>query len=112
VQSQGDMLVSIWGGRHDPAQTLTLLFTKGPIQNPGGHSTPKIEELAIAAAAPGTQAERAPAIHEMVKEVVDEQLNPVLYLPTSIFAGQENVRGFEIYASAKPEFRGVGLAKE
>ena len=46
----------------------------------------------------------------MVQEVVDEQMNPVLYLPTGLFAQQPNVEGLQIYSSAKPEFRGTGIA--
>ena len=111
-QQQGDMLVSVWGGRHDPAQTLNLLFTPGPLQNPGAHSTPRIEELSQAISEPGTPEERAPAIHEMVQEIVDEQMNPVLYLPTGLFAQQPNVEGLQIYSSAKPEFRGTGISGE
>ena len=109
-QQQGDMLVSVWGGRHDPAQTLNLLFTPGPLQNPGGHSTPALEELALQITQPGTPEERAPAVQAMVAEVVAEQMNPVLYLPTGLFAVHDNVVGFNIYSSAKPEFRGTGIA--
>jgi hypothetical protein len=83
AQQQGDMLVSVWGGRHDPAQTLTLLFTPGPLQNPGGHSTPAARGARCARRQrQGRSRSRSGAVQEMVKEVVDEQMNPVLYLPT------------------------------
>jgi hypothetical protein len=43
---------------------------------------------------------------------VDEQMSPVLYLPTGLFASWPNVENLAIYSSAKPEFRGVGLSAE
>jgi peptide/nickel transport system substrate-binding protein len=111
-QQQGDALVSVWGGRHDPAQSINLLFTEGPLQNPGGHTTPEITRLAAEASQPGTPEERSEALHAVVKEIVDEQMNPVLYLPTGLVAYWPDVSGMAIYSSAKPEFRGVGIAAE
>ena len=109
-QQQGDMLVSVWGGRADPAQTLTLLLTAGPIQNPGGGTTPEITALATEVNQPGTVEERTPAVHEMVAASVD--MNTVLYLPVGLNATTERVQGFVNQLSGKPEFRGVGLARE
>ena len=110
-QQQGDMLVSVFGGRADPAQQLTLLFTAGPIQNPGGHTTPEIAALANEVNQPGTVEERTPAVREMVRAVAEEAMNVVLYYPTGLTAYEDGVEGLQVWLSGKPEFRGVGIAK-
>ncbi|MEP7046315.1 MAG: ABC transporter substrate-binding protein, partial [Ilumatobacteraceae bacterium] len=111
VQSDGDMLVSVFGGRADPAQTLGLLFTKGPIQNPGGHTTPEISEAIADATKPGTIEERTPAVRKAVKLVAENAMDVLLYFPEGQVAITKKVLGYTSWLSSKPEFRGVGLAK-
>ena len=110
-QQDGDMLVSVFGGRADPATTLTLLFTAGPLQNPGAGTTPQITELVAAANQPGTVAERTPAVQAAAKAVVEQSMNVVLYLPTGLTAAKDEVEGLAVWLSGKPEFRGVGVTK-
>lgn len=111
VQQSGDVLISVFGGRADPAQLLNSLFTKGPIQNPGGHTTPKIVELVAKANEPGDQKARAAAVQAASKEIADEAMNVVMLHSSASFAWTEKLAGFQTWLAGKPEFRGVGLTK-
>ncbi len=112
VQQSGDALISVFGGRADPAQLLTSLFTAGPIQNPGGQSTPKMLELVAAANAGGTNEQRAKAQQDASKEMVDEALNAIFYHTMVPLAYHDNVLGVQNWLGGKPEMRGVGIAKK
>jgi peptide/nickel transport system substrate-binding protein len=110
-QQEGDVLVSVFGGRADPAQTLSLLFTAGPIQNPGGHTTPEITAAIAKASEPGTVAERTPAVQAATKLVAENAMDVLLYFPEGQTAYTDKVLGLQTWVSSKPEFRGVGVAK-
>lgn len=111
VQRSGDALVSVFGGRADPAQLLNSLFTRGPIQNPGGHTTPKITELIAKANNAGTTAQRAQAMKDASAEVLEESMNIVLYHTVVPGAGSKKLKGMQVWLGGKPEFRGVGIAR-
>lgn len=111
VQQSGDALISVFGGRADPAQLLSSLFTAGPIQNPGRQTTQKITDLVAKANDPGTQAERAVAMKAASQEVLEEAMNLVLYHTTTPLAYRKQVLGVQSWLGGKPEFRGVGIAK-
>ncbi len=110
-QQEGDVLVSVFGGRADPAQTLSLLFTAGPIQNPGQHTTPEISAAIAKASEPGTVEERTPAVQAATKLVAENAMDVLLYFPEGQTAYTDKVLGLQSWVSSKPEFRGVGMAK-
>lgn len=111
VQSSGDALISVFGGRADPAQLLNSLFTAGPIQNPGKHTLPKLTELIAAANAPGDATSRAAAVQAASKEIVDQAMNVVFLHSSASFAATPKLVGFKAFLSGKPEFHGVGVSK-
>ena len=111
-QQEGDMFISVWGGRADPAQTLSLLFTEGPLPNPGGQTTPEISAAIAEATEPGTIEERTPAVQEASRLVVEQAMTIVVYNPEPQMALSDSVLGWQNWVSSKPEFRGVGLAME
>ena len=45
ARQEGQGLVSPWGGRPDPTQTLKLMFGGEGFSNPGRHTTPEVQEL-------------------------------------------------------------------
>lgn len=111
VQRSGDALVSVFGGRADPAQLLTSLFTAGPLQNPGSATTPKVTELVTASNNPGSIAQRGTAVKAASAEVLEESMNVVLYHTMTGLAHSKKVLGVQVWLGGKPEWRGVGLAK-
>jgi peptide/nickel transport system substrate-binding protein len=111
VQKSGDALISVFGGRADPAQLLNSLFTAGPLQNPGAHTTPKVVELISAANEPGGTAARGAAMQAASAEVLDESLNIVLYHTMVPLAYNKKVKGTQIWLGGKVELRGVGIAR-
>ncbi len=108
-QQSGDALVSPWGGRPDPSQTLGLLYSSEGFSNPGGATTDEIEAHISETRVPAERDERAEPIHEAVQAVTEEALDVVLYFPVTPTLTTDAVVGLESYLSGKPEFRGVGL---
>ncbi len=111
VQKSGDALISVFGGRADPAQLLNSLFTPGPLQNPGSHTTPKVAELISNANEPGSVAERGAAMQAASAEVLEESMNIVLYHTMVPLAYNKRVKGTQIWLGGKVELRGVGIAR-
>lgn len=109
-QAQGDMLLSVFGGRFDPAQHFGLLYTQGPIQNPGGQTVPALTEQLAAVARPGTIEERTPAVRAASKVVSDEAVNIILHHPMGLVAYDPKVVGVQPWLIGRPEFRGMGVA--
>jgi peptide/nickel transport system substrate-binding protein len=103
--------LSYWTGRPDPVMTLQMRSTAGQYLNPGGGSTPKMEQLVAQASqlAPGPQ--RDDVIHQAVTESIDQVLEVPIVFPETAVVSAKNVAGQMFYVSAKPEFRGVGIVK-
>lgn len=111
-QASGDILMSVFGGRFDPAQHLGLLYTDGALPNPGGATWPALDELLPAALNAGPLEVRQPAVHAASKVISDDAVNVILHHPFSIFAFNDRVRGAETWLIGRPEFRGLGMAAE
>ncbi|MEZ5266219.1 MAG: ABC transporter substrate-binding protein [Acidimicrobiales bacterium] len=99
-----------WGGRADPAQTTNAVHG-GRHDQPRRAQHPRVEELQPAAAQPGDPADRAAAMHELVKEITDEALDVVLYYLYNPYAMSDKVSGMEVWITGKPEFRNVGILR-
>lgn len=109
-QADGDILLSVFGGRTDPAQHFPLLYTDGPLPNPGGHTWPPLLEVIPDVLVPGTPEERAAAVHAASRIVSDDAVNIILHHPSGIFAFTDQVRGNQQWLIGRPEYRGLGLA--
>jgi peptide/nickel transport system substrate-binding protein len=77
ANQEGDVLVSVFGGRFDPAQHFGLLYTAGPIQNPGQGTWPAMDAAIAEVAKPGTQDERKAAVLEASRVVCEDAVNLV-----------------------------------
>ncbi|XVQ06356.1 ABC transporter substrate-binding protein [Spirillospora sp. CA-255316] len=102
-----DAWIGPWGGRADPAQTLSLQYTKGKLQNPGGTASKEIEDLAAKALIPGTDAERTTAIRALTAQVLKENLDIFLFFADNIQAHTGDLTGVRTWVNDKPQFRGV-----
>lgn len=111
-QASGDILMSVFGGRFDPAQHFGLLYTDGALPNPGGVTWPAIDELLPTVLAAGPLEVRQPAVRAASKIISDDAVNVILHHPFSIFAFNERVRGAELWLIGRPEFRGLGIVAE
>lgn len=109
-QADGDILMSVFGGRTDPAQHFPLLYTDGPLPNPGGHTWPALLEVIPDVLVPGAPEDRAAAVHEASRIVSDDAVNIILHHPAGIFAYTDQVRGNQQWLIGRPEYRGLGLA--
>jgi peptide/nickel transport system substrate-binding protein len=110
VQQEGEALVSPWGGRPDPSQTLGLLYSDTGFSNPGRHTTPTFMDAFAATLEVQSPDERAAALRAASKAVAEEALDVILYFPTTPIVYTDEVSGVVGWLSGKPEFRGVGVA--
>jgi peptide/nickel transport system substrate-binding protein len=109
-QAQGDLLVSVFGGRFDPAQHFGLLYTAGPVPNPGAGTWPALDALLPDVTKPGTIEERQDAVRAASKVVSDDAVNVLLHHPAGLFAFDPKVVGSQVWLIGRPEFRGLGIA--
>ncbi|MEU5845064.1 ABC transporter substrate-binding protein [Saccharopolyspora shandongensis] len=109
-RQQGDAMVAPWGGRADPIQTLGLLYTGKGFSNPGGHTTPELEQLIGQARRTIDPAARTELLHQIDRMVLDQALDvPVVFADTN-YGHAARVTDLRSWLSNKPEFRGVGAA--
>lgn len=107
ANKDSDAWIGPWGGRADPALTLSLQFTKGKLQNPGDTASDEIESAAAEALRPGTEQEREGAMKAFTAQVLEEDLDVFLFFENLTQVHTENVSGVQSWITDKPSFRGV-----
>ncbi|MFV0306705.1 MAG: ABC transporter substrate-binding protein [Desertimonas sp.] len=110
AQQEGQGMVSTWGGRADPSQTLSLLFSAEGFSNPGRHTTDAVAEAIDATFVVQSPDERAAALQAASAAIAADALNVVLYYPITPSVFTERSIGMQTWLSGKPEFRAIGLA--
>ncbi|MFV0524518.1 MAG: ABC transporter substrate-binding protein [Acidimicrobiales bacterium] len=110
AQEQYDAMWASWGGRPDPSQTLSLLYTAGGFANPGDQTTPEIEAAIAATLDVQSDADREAAIHTAVDLVTADAMDVVVFYEQIAFVHSTKVGNLEQWFSAKPEFRGVTVS--
>lgn len=110
ARQEGQALVSPWGGRADPSQTLELLFGPEGFSNPGRHSTDAVAEAIAKTFEVQSAEERSAALQAASAAVVADALDVVLYYPITSSVFSERTLGMQQWLSGKPEFRAIGLA--
>lgn len=109
AKQEGNGLVSPWGGRPDPSQTLNLLFSAEGFSNPGRITTEAMGPLIDATEAVQSAEERQAALKAASAQVTADALDCPIYFPVTPTVFTENVIGVRQWLSGKPEFRGVGI---
>lgn len=96
----------------DPSTLTAEYYTPDGFNNPGGLSTPQIQQLQAQTLKGSTPDERHTAFAQLF-QAVKAQAGPNVPICnlTTPFAMDHNTRGLEIYADASRQFRGVGVAK-
>ncbi|WP_142056372.1 ABC transporter substrate-binding protein [Pseudonocardia kunmingensis] len=110
VQERYDAMIASWGPRADPSMTVATRYTADGFGNPGGHSTPRLEELHRQALRTLDQQQRAVVLHELVAEVVDQVLEIPVIFPHDVYVTSPRVQGLEPRLMHRPEFRGVAVS--
>ncbi|MFV0256871.1 MAG: ABC transporter substrate-binding protein [Acidimicrobiales bacterium] len=109
-QEEGQAIISPWGGRPDPSQTLYLLFTPDGFSNPGDGTTDTFMQLYPATLDVGDG--REAALQAASAEITSSAMDVVMYYPQTPYIYGQNVVGAQQWYSGKPEFRGMGVAAE
>ncbi|MCW0214598.1 MAG: ABC transporter substrate-binding protein [Pseudonocardia sp.] len=107
VQERYDAMLASWGPRADPSMTVATRYTAAGFGNPGGQSTPLLEQLHREALATTDQAARTGVMHRLVDEVVDQVLEIPVVFPQDITVQTDRVVGLQPRLMHRPEFRGV-----
>ncbi len=71
-EKQSDVMLSTLGARPDPSMAIGYQFTSEGFGNPGGQSTPEIEELYIESLRETDPERRAEVLRANVAEVVEQ----------------------------------------
>ncbi len=111
AQEQADTMLAGWGGRPDPAMTFIQRAGPDAFANPGGVTTPEMEELIGQATSIADPEEREAALKEGSREMAESVLEMVILFPQVPYVTQSNVR-FTPYLSSKPEFRDVAIIQD
>jgi peptide/nickel transport system substrate-binding protein len=111
VRQDTDALLGGVPGAGDPSRVYAAGFLSTSINNPGGHTTERMEELYQKSINTFDQDERQQVMWETAEEAVDQVLAIVIAFPNSISVTRDDVVGYET-GSLRGYFsvRGVGIA--
>lgn len=109
-EKQGDLLMSAWTGRPDPSLTYSLLYSETSFYNPGRVKPPAgFEEALQRSRSTQDQAERAAALAEVQRLVMDAALTIPLAIRYEVNTATAKVEDFQPNLLGKPKFTRVGL---
>ncbi|ALJ21899.1 ABC transporter substrate-binding protein [Microbacterium sp. No. 7] len=111
ASGQEPCLFSQWGGRPDPAMSLTQLYSTSGTYNYGQAKHGRIDELIAIVDSTFDQDERAAAIRDVVGELTVEAPHVPLYFNPLFDLVGDRVVGWEPNFQGKVDFSGVALAK-
>lgn len=106
----GDLLMSAWTGRPDPSLTYALMYGETSYYNPGRVAPPEgYTEALQKSRETNDQAERAAALAEVQKLVMDAALSIPLSIRYEVDAATADVQDYVANLLGKPKFRDVKL---
>lgn len=106
----GDLLLSAWTGRPDPSLTYSLLYSQSSYYNPGRVQPPEGFDAAIQKSRESNEeADRAAALTEVQKLVMEAQLTIPLSIRYEVDAATTDVKDYKANLLGKPKFRDVKL---
>lgn len=110
AQESADTMLATWGGRPDPAMTFIQRASADGFANPGGVTTPEMEELIAESVSTVDDDRRAEALRAGSREMAESVLEMVVMFPRVPYAMGTDVV-FEPYLTSKPEFRNVAKVR-
>jgi peptide/nickel transport system substrate-binding protein len=104
-----DTMLAVWGGRPDPSITFAQRGVSTGFANPGGVSTPEMEQLYLESISTADPAARQEVLRAGSKEMAESVLEFVVLFPKVPYVTGDNVANFTPYITSKPEFRDVAV---
>ena len=108
VRQAADMVVVQFGGRPDPALMFLQRYSPQGFYNPGGVSTPAMEQLIEESLATTDPEERLAPLRAGSREAAESALPMMLFFAQTIYVTDGTVE-FEPYITGNLEFRDVSI---
>lgn len=110
AKGEGDICLTAWGGRAEPAQTFLTMYSKGGFTNTGHIEPPApVVQLLNDIIATSDQTQRAIAFKKLEQQVLANALSCSLYFAPEINVIAKRVRGYVPNLVGKPKFNDVWL---
>jgi ABC-type transport system substrate-binding protein len=111
TKGEGDLNLTTWTGRADPAQSFQLMYAKEGYTNPGHvEPPPDVRQGLIDVRASDDEAKRKAAFARLERAVLENALSVSLFFAPEIDIVSPKVQGFEPNILSKPKFNGVSLS--
>ena len=111
IKGEGDMCLTLWSGRPDPAQTFQVMYAQEGFINPGHVAPPPAVQQALAdVRATADVASRKAAFARLERLVLENALSVSLFFAPEIDILSPRVRGYEANLLGRPLFNDVSLA--
>ncbi|MQA13274.1 MAG: hypothetical protein GEV09_03625 [Pseudonocardiaceae bacterium] len=111
AKEAADTMLASWGGRPDPSITFAQRGTSTGFANPGGVTTPEMEQLYTDSVTTLDPAKRREVLRAGSREMAESVLEMVVLFPKVPYVTADHVRGFTPYITSKPEFRDVAVTE-
>ena len=110
-KGEGDLNLTTWTGRADPAQSFQLMYSQDGYTNPGHVAPPPEVQQALAdVRATSDQASRKAAFARLERLVLENALSVSLFFAPEIDVLSPRVKNFQPNVLSKPKFNDVSLA--
>jgi peptide/nickel transport system permease protein/peptide/nickel transport system substrate-binding protein len=110
AKGEGDLNLTLWTGRADPAQSFQLMYSKEGYTNPGHVAPPQaVQDALREVRASADQATRKVAFAKLERLVLENALSVSLFFTPEIDVLSKQVKGYVPNVLGKPKFNDVSL---
>ena len=110
IKGEGDICLTLWSGRPDPAQTFQVMYAKDGFINPGHVAPPQeVQQALLDVRATADPAQRKAAFSRLERLVLENALSVSLFFAPEIDILQPRVDGYVPNVLGRPRFNDVSL---
>jgi ABC-type transport system substrate-binding protein len=110
IKGEGDLCLTLWSGRPDPAQTFQVMYSKEGFINPGHVAPPaEVQQALLDVRAIDDQGQRKAAFAKLERAVLENALSVSLFFAPEIDILASNVKGYTANVLGRPKFNEVYL---
>jgi ABC-type transport system substrate-binding protein len=110
IKGEGDLCLTLWSGRPDPAQTFQVMYSKEGFINPGHVAPPaEVQQALLDVRAIDDQGQRKAAFAKLERAVLENALSVSLFFAPEIDILASKVKGYTANVLGRPKFNEVYL---